>query len=87
MSVEPERRFAQLPEVIKRTGLSKATIHRKELRGEFPRRHKISANVVAWYESDLQRWLRSPMPGEEAALSCRAGQPLGQPAAPCLTTR
>lgn len=53
--------FVRLPQVIQRTGLSKATIRRKELRGEFPRRHKISANVVAWYESDLQRWLRSPM--------------------------
>ena len=53
--------FVRLPEVVKRTGLSKATIRRKELRGEFPRRQRISANVVAWYESDLQRWLRSPM--------------------------
>lgn len=53
--------FVRLPEVIKRTGLSRQTIWRKEARGEFPRRHKISANVVAWYESDLQRWLRSPM--------------------------
>lgn len=52
--------FVRLPEVIRRTGLSKATIRRKELRGEFPRRQKISANVVAWYESDLQRWFRSP---------------------------
>ncbi|WP_342249361.1 helix-turn-helix transcriptional regulator [Sphingomonas sp. OTU376] len=53
--------FVRLPQVIQRTGLSKATIRRKELKGEFPRRQKISANVVAWYESDLQRWLRSPM--------------------------
>lgn len=59
--------FVRLPEVISRTGLSKSTIRRKELRGEFPRRQPISANVVAWYESDLQRWLQAPMDWTEAA--------------------
>lgn len=58
--------FVRLPEVIRRTGLSRETIRRKEMRGEFPTRRKISANVVAWYESDLQSWLRSPMDWQPA---------------------
>lgn len=72
MTADVEQRFVRLPEVIKRTGLSKATIRRKELRGEFPHRQKISANVVAWYESDLQQWLRSPMHWEGAAIKTEA---------------
>lgn len=67
MSGQAGDAFVRLPEVVRRTGLSRATIYRKVARGEFPQRQKISANVVAWYESDLQRWLRSPMHWEEAA--------------------
>jgi predicted DNA-binding transcriptional regulator AlpA len=60
MHIELEQRFGRAPEVIKGTDRSKATIRRKEMRGEFPQRHGISANVVARYESDLQSG-RSPM--------------------------
>ncbi|MDP5279936.1 AlpA family phage regulatory protein [Sphingomonas sp. DG1-23] len=59
--------FVRLPLVVKRTGLSRATIYRKMARGEFPKSQRISANAIAWYESDLQRWLRSPMCWEGAA--------------------
>lgn len=59
--------FVRLPEVIRRTGLSKATIRRKEMRGEFPRRQRISDNAVAWYESELKRWLQSPQHWQSAA--------------------
>jgi prophage regulatory protein len=54
-------RFVRLPEIVQRTGLSRATIYRKMDRGEFPHSVRLSANVIAWYERDLQGWLANPM--------------------------
>jgi prophage regulatory protein len=53
--------LVRLPEVKRRTGLSTATIYRKMGRGEFPTRVQLSANVVAWYESDIGRWVADPL--------------------------
>lgn len=36
-----------------RTGLSAATIYRREAAGTFPQRVHIGARSVAWYESDI----------------------------------
>lgn len=62
--------FVRLPEVRRRTGLSTATIYRKMERGEFPMKKQLSINAVAWYESDLNRWVADPVtwaPAEQAA--------------------
>jgi len=53
--------LVRLPEVRRRTGLSTATIYRKMERGEFPSRVRLGANVVAWYESDVGRWVADPL--------------------------
>ena len=60
-------RLIRLPEVRNRTGLSTATIYRKMEDGSFPRHHKLSVHVVAWYESDVDRWVAAPMEWSEAA--------------------
>ena len=49
----------RLPEVIKLTGLSRATIHRRERAGRFPNRVQISDNAVGWYEREVRAWLDS----------------------------
>jgi prophage regulatory protein len=39
-------------------------------RGEFPMKRQLSINAVAWYESDLNRWVADPVawaPEERAA--------------------
>ncbi|MDO7843426.1 helix-turn-helix transcriptional regulator [Sphingomonas immobilis] len=59
--------LVRLPEVRRRTGLSTATIYRKMKGGEFPPKVQLSANVVAWYESDVGRWVANPMGWEDAA--------------------
>ena len=51
----------RLPEVRRRSGLSSATIYRKMARGEFPAKVPLGANVVAWYESDIGRWVANPL--------------------------
>jgi predicted DNA-binding transcriptional regulator AlpA len=41
------------------TGLSRMTIYRLELAGEFPKRRRLSKNSVAWLESDIVQWAES----------------------------
>ncbi len=45
-------------EVVRRTGLSRATIYRLMTRGEFPRQHRLSSGRVGWSEEEIERWLR-----------------------------
>lgn len=59
----PDRRsdsLIRLPEVLRRTGLSRATIYRKIARAEFPAGVPLGANATAWYESDINRWVADP---------------------------
>lgn len=54
-------RLIRLPAVISRTGLSEATIFRRERKGTFPKREYISPRMVAWYESDIDDFVASPL--------------------------
>ena len=51
-------RFLREPEVRRRTGLSRSTRWRLEGAGKFPRRVRISANAIAWRESDIDEWIK-----------------------------
>jgi prophage regulatory protein len=48
-------RIIRLPGVIKKSGLSKTTIWRREKEGRFPKRFPISDNAVAWDEDEIDR--------------------------------
>lgn len=52
-------RLLRFPAVRERTGLSRSTIWRLERRGEFPKHHRISPNVVAWVEEDVHLWIEA----------------------------
>lgn len=52
-------RLLRFGEVRRRTGLSRSTIWRMERSGVFPRRIKISINVVAWREDEVDKWIAS----------------------------
>lgn len=45
------------PEVVRRTGLSAATIRRLELAGKFPKRLLLSALAVGWDDREIQAWI------------------------------
>jgi len=51
----------RLPEVKERTKLSRTTIYRRINKGMFPRPTPISDGLVAWYESEIDRWVENPM--------------------------
>ena len=41
------------------TGLSRMTIYRLEIAGEFPKRRQLSKNSVAWLDTDITEWAES----------------------------
>jgi len=54
-------RLIYLSEVCATTSLSRSTIYRMIDRCEFPQQVQISRNRVAWYQSQIEQWLRNPM--------------------------
>nr|WP_325252372.1 AlpA family transcriptional regulator [Amylibacter sp.] len=50
-------RILRQREVMHLTGLSRSTIYRRIQSGEFPSQIKLTARLVGWRQSDLQRWL------------------------------
>lgn len=51
----------RLPEVKARTKLSRTTIYRRAGAGTFPKPVKVSENMSAWYEQDINNWVADPM--------------------------
>lgn len=57
----------RLPEVIRRTGLSRSTIYnkldKKSLNYDplFPKQAKLGGRAVAWDEEELDFWIRSQL--------------------------
>ena len=51
----------RMPQVRARTGLSPATIYRREAAGTFPRRQKLGERMVAWYDSEVSAFVADPM--------------------------
>lgn len=71
-------RFVRLRELIGITGLSRSTVYRRMGEGTFPPRLGLGGNVVAWRQSDVERWMADPAgfradPGEDAAGAPRGG--------------
>ena len=50
----------RLPDVMRRTRLSRPTIYRKIAAGTFPRQVSLSVNCVGWYETDVSAWISDP---------------------------
>ena len=54
------KRLVRMPEVVRRTGLSKRTIYRLEAAGKFPRRRRLGLRAVGWPEHQLAAWIVDP---------------------------
>ena len=52
-------RLVPFREVAQRVSLSRSTIWRMERAGQFPKRRRLSVNKVAWWEPEIEEWLRS----------------------------
>ncbi len=51
-------------EVLRRTALSRPTMHRLVAAGDFPRPVQIAVRRVAWRASDVASWIASRQPAE-----------------------
>ena len=49
----------RVPEVMRITGLCRATIWRLERTGRFPRKFKLTPKAVGWRESDVTAWIEA----------------------------
>ena len=47
--------------------LSRSTIDRKEKRGEFPARCRVSTNRVRWVLEEVEKWMEDRMEAREIA--------------------
>ncbi|NCO04306.1 MAG: AlpA family transcriptional regulator [Alphaproteobacteria bacterium] len=56
---EHKQSLLRLPEVIKRTGLSRSTIYAYIDKGDFPKPVKIGLRAVAWHEVKIDSWIKS----------------------------
>jgi len=80
----PPIRFLRLPEVMKRTGLSRSTIYVRLAEGRFPRPVALGGRAVGWIEAEIGEGAPERMPasrpvGERAG--GRAGAPNRRPEA------
>ncbi|WJS97864.1 helix-turn-helix transcriptional regulator [Novosphingobium humi] len=62
MSDKGNLQFLRMPDVIRRTGMSRATVYRRIGAGEFPRQRQISPNVVGWLDHEITEWIISRPP-------------------------
>lgn len=56
-SVDAPVRILRLPEVCRRTGLSRAMIYRLQAARRFPQSVRITAYAVGWIEEEVNAWL------------------------------
>ena len=70
-------KFLRIGQVMHLTGLSRMTIYRLELAGEFPKRRRLSKNSVAWLDTDIAQWAESrpisPLRGGTAGTTSGSG--------------
>lgn len=54
-------RILRLPDVRKKTGLSRSTIYRLESLGQCPSRLKLGEHASGWIESEWDSWIAKRM--------------------------
>lgn len=70
-----EDSLIRLPEVLKKTGLSKSTIRRLTLAGQFPKQQKLLPDAskrnspVAWSLNEVQAWIEERKNARTAAVA------------------
>lgn len=51
--------YMGIKEVKRISGLSSATLHRKQLSGEFPSKRSLGGNTVRWLSSEINEWINT----------------------------
>lgn len=59
ISTAPPERFVSIPEFVRRSSLSRATVYNLIEAGDLPRPVKLTRNRVAWPSSVVDAWFAS----------------------------
>lgn len=54
-----QSKILRLPEVIKKTGLSRSTIYALMAQHKFPRRVSLGIRCIGWLEGEVDDWIDS----------------------------
>ena len=65
VKAQPEK-LNRLPEVMRRTAMSRSSVYLAMKKGTFPKPVRIGERAVAWRESDLQHWIDERAGGDAA---------------------
>lgn len=57
--VIPQMRMLRLPDVIRKTALSRSQIYRLIGMGNFPKQVSLSERAAGWIEEEIDAWLNS----------------------------
>jgi prophage regulatory protein len=72
------QQFLRIPDVTRKTGLSRATIYLRMSQGRFPKPIPLgSSHAVAWLDADIEQWITEQV---QAARGDSAGAKLVQTA-------
>lgn len=55
-----EDRHVRMPELERRTGMSRSTIYRRIEAGRFPNQIPMVGNIASWWEGEVADWLANP---------------------------
>lgn len=55
-SSRPRGRFLRMPDVVGEVKLSAPTINRLHRTGQFPKKVRLGARAVGWWESEIDAW-------------------------------
>lgn len=50
-------KFLRIEQVVEKTGLPKSSVYREVADNNFPKPHRLTKAVVAWRESDVEKWM------------------------------
>ena len=67
-SALPGGRLIRLPEVKRRTGLSRTTIWREMRKGKFPKSVATSVGTRSWVEGEVEDWAAALIAARAASL-------------------
>jgi prophage regulatory protein len=59
MTTKANRRVLRWPDVHAKVSFTRQYVDRLERQGRFPRRVRLGANSVAWFEDEIDAWLDS----------------------------
>jgi prophage regulatory protein len=60
-------RLIRLPEVLRRTGLSRSTLYAKMKVDEFPQAVSLGPSMSAWVDSEVTSWIAARISARDAA--------------------